>query len=604
MTGKKRKRGITPWKKTALKVCVLWLLIAAGIHGFRLIKAYGFEDQREASRWGAAQNCAQVSAFLPTQEAMKEEEILELEYKINSSLAQDSIKLTAEGEDARLWQDCYSGIGSLTLAAGSKTVTVEAVGTGGAFFTFHPLELSAGSYYLPDSIMKDEILLDQETAWKLFGAFDVEGRTVRVQDMYLRIAGVYKKEQGGLYQKAGLADYVVFVQYKTLLQYGGSGSGSDRTDQTEAAAGFIPASAARPAAGFTPASAASAAAGFIPASVASAAEDLSLVSDPSGSEKEAGTAMAYASEDEAPPEADSGEETGSGTESGAGSESGSGGESHSESTAGSGTSESGDSSQSGNGDEQGAFPEDTQNTENVGTTNTNYKDTGMITSYEIVMPDPVEGYAAAVLSKALGEDSGAIIVDNTNRFGVRSLVEDIREFALLGMRTRNVRYPYWENVAMGWETIFAALFLLECILIILTILLLVWMVLHWYRNKSWTLAGSIQNMQDSVYERQSRKRYPEYYREKEQSDDVSGEEPGREEPAASAAEPANTSKAPAGAGDNKERGRLEDKGLTPFERIPENRKAVEYETNYQDDQRGDGSGAGSDNDGMRRRKQQ
>ena len=161
MTGKKKKRGITPWKKTALKVCVLWLLAAAGIHGFRLLKAYGFEDQREASRWGAAQSCAQVSAFLPAEEAMKEENIQELEYKINSSLAQDSIKLTAEGKDAKLWQDCYSGIGSLTLAAGSKTVTVEAVGTGGAFFTFHPLELSAGTYYLPDSIMKDEILLDE-----------------------------------------------------------------------------------------------------------------------------------------------------------------------------------------------------------------------------------------------------------------------------------------------------------------------------------------------------------------------------------------------------------------------------------------------------------
>ena len=220
--------------------CGFWLLIAAGIHGFRLLKAYGFEDQREASRWGAAQSCAQVSAFLPTEEAMKEEDILELEYKINSSLAQDSIKLTAEGQDAKLWQDCYSGVGSLTLAAGSKTVTVEAVGTGGAFFTFHPLELSAGTYYLPDSIMKDEILLDQETAWKLFGAFNVEGRTVRVQDMYLRIAGVYEKETGSLYQKAGLADYVVFVQYKTLLQYGGSGNGSDRAVQSASGGSKLP----------------------------------------------------------------------------------------------------------------------------------------------------------------------------------------------------------------------------------------------------------------------------------------------------------------------------------------------------------------------------
>ena len=548
MTGKKKKRGITPWKKTALKVCVLWLLAAAGIHGFRLLKAYGFEDQREASRWGAAQSCAQVSAFLPAEEAMKEENIQELEYKINSSLAQDSIKLTAEGKDAKLWQDCYSGIGSLTLAAGSKTVTVEAVGTGGAFFTFHPLELSAGTYYLPDSIMKDEILLDQETAWKLFGAFNVEGRTVRVQDMYLRIAGVYKKETGSLYQKAGLADYVVFVQYKTLLQYGGSEIGTDQTDRSDTKTA--------------------------PKLPAASEED----SDPDS-------------------DTDAGSDSGSGAGSDSGSGSGSG--SASESDSGSG-SQSGDSSKPGSGEEQGSFTEDTQNTENVGTTNTNYKDTGMITSYEIVMPDPVEGYAAAALKKALGDESGAIVVDNTNRFGTRNLIEDIRNFAFLGMRTRNVRYPYWENVAMGWETIFAALFLLECILIVLTILLIVWMILHWFRHKSWTLAGSIQNMQEGVYERQSRKRYPEYYKEKEQSEDVSYTETEEKKPAASAKTEQAASVKPE---NSKEKGRLEDKGLTPFERIPENRKAVEYETKYQNDQRGDGSGAGSDNDGMRRRKQ-
>ena len=548
MTGKKKKRGITPWKKTALKVCVLWLLAAAGIHGFRLLKAYGFEDQREASRWGAAQSCAQVSAFLPAEEAMKEENIQELEYKINSSLAQDSIKLTAEGKDAKLWQDCYSGIGSLTLAAGSKTVTVEAVGTGGAFFTFHPLELSAGTYYLPDSIMKDEILLDQETAWKLFGAFNVEGRTVRVQDMYLRIAGVYKKETGSLYQKAGLADYVVFVQYKTLLQYGGSEIGTDQTDRSDTKTA--------------------------PKLPAASEED----SDPDS-------------------DTDAGSDSGSGAGSDSGSGSGSG--SASESDSGSG-SQSGDSSKPGSGEEQGSFTEDTQNTENVGTTNTNYKDTGMITSYEIVMPDPVEGYAAAALMKALGDESGAIVVDNTNRFGTRNLIEDIRNFAFLGMRTRNVRYPYWENVAMGWETIFAALFLLECILIVLTILLIVWMILHWFRHKSWTLAGSIQNMQEGIYERQSRKRYPEYYKEKEQSEDVSCTETEEKKPAASAKTEQAASVKPE---NSKEKGRLEDKGLTPFERIPENRKAVEYETKYQNDQRGDGSGAGSDNDGMRRRKQ-
>ena len=303
---RKRRRGITPWKKTALKVCVLWLVLAASIHAFRTIKAAGFEDQREAARWGSSDSCAQVSAFLPSENALKEENIRDLEYKINSALAQDSIKLTAQGEDARLWQDCYSGIGSLTLAAGSKTVKVEAVGTGGAFFTFHPLHLSSGSFYLSDSPMKDEILLDQETAWKLFGSFNVVGRSVRVEDMYLRIAGVYKKEEGGLYENGGLSDYVVFVQYTTLLQYGGTGKNTGNGTA-------VPSTASSPAALFV-------------------ATEGPVKNTENGSDGQEGTS--------------------SGSE---------------------------------------------QNSENVGTGNTRYTDTGMITTYEIVMPDPVDGYAAAAV---------------------------------------------------------------------------------------------------------------------------------------------------------------------------------------------------------------
>ena len=561
MSRKRKRRGITPWKKTALKVCVVWLIAAAWLHVFREWKVLGFDDQREASRWGSVENCAQVSAFLPSDKALKEDDIQDLEYKIHSGLAQDSIKLTAEGTDAKLWQDCYSGIGNLTISAGGKTVAVEAVGTGGAFFTFHPLQLSSGTYYLSDSIMKDEILLDQETAWKLFGAFDVTGRTVQVQDMHLRIAGVYKKGEGKLYQEGGLADYVVFVQYKTLLQYGGNTGGAGSDGQT------VPSTASSPFSGNA----------FVRAS-----EGASPYGVFGRASEGPSDAASVNDEDETPEEADSvseskSDENESIDEGSQVQDSSSGSQGQEGSTA-----ISGDKKENGQGDNSG----NEQDMENVGTANTRYKDTGMITTYEIVMPNPVEGYAAAAVSKALGEDSGAIVVDNTNRFGIPSLAGDLRDFALLGMRTQSVRYPYWENVAMGWETIFAALFLLECILIALTILLLLWMLIHWYTHRSWTLATRVQDLQDGVYERQSRKRYPEYYQEKEaagQNTDNSKNSP-------------NSNNSPSS---NKEKSMLEDKGSIPFEKIPENRKAVQYETKYQDDQRADGSSARSDHDRMR-----
>ena len=77
---------------------------------------------------------------------------------------------------------------------------------------------------------------------------------------------------------------------------------------------------------------------------------------------------------------------------------------------------------------------------------------------------------------------------------------------------------------MGWETIFAALFLLECLLILMTVLMILWMIIHWYRHKTWTVAGTFRNMQESVYERQSRKKYPEYYERRDREDDPDREE--------------------------------------------------------------------------------
>ena len=552
---KRRRRRITPWKITAFKVCIFWLLLAAGIHFFRIVKAATFQDQGEASRWGSEMASAQVSAFLPVGSAMKQEEIRELEYKINTALAQDSIKLTSETPGARLWQDCYSATGSLNITAGRKTVTVDAVGTGGAFFTFHPLRMTEGAAYLPDSLMKDEILLDEETAWTLFGAFDVIGRTVQVQDMHLRITGIFKKQQGGLYEKSGMPTNLAFVQYKTLVQYGNDSAvpGTQEQETGSSRTSTDPAQTDEPVGD-------------------DASADDSPVDNASASDHSAGeTDTSDASADNA---------SGSGDSSGSASETVD--VSAGDTSSGSENDTKGGNEADGSGDSQ-----------NVGKANTSFKDTGRITVYEIVMPNPVEGYAAAVLERSLGEDIGAIVVDNTNRYGFRSLLTDLRDFAFLGMRMQSVRYPYWENVAIGWETIFAALLLLEFVLIIFTILLLLWMLIHWYTHKPWTVMGNIRNLQENMYERQSRKRYPEYYRQLEEEESEEKEdEPDREK---QAEKPGKQEQADQNQG---QPALIEEKERIPFEKISENRKVVQHETIQEDDLHNDSSSSGPDHGSM------
>ena len=552
---KRRRRRITPWKITAFKVCIFWLLLAAGIHFFRIVKAATFQDQGEASRWGSEMASAQVSAFLPVGSAMKQEEIRELEYKINTALAQDSIKLTSETPGARLWQDCYSATGSLNITAGRKTVTVDAVGTGGAFFTFHPLRMTEGAAYLPDSLMKDEILLDEETAWKLFGAFDVIGRTVQVQDMHLRITGIFKKQQGGLYEKSGMPTNLAFVQYKTLVQYGNDSAvpGTQEQETGSSRTSTDPVQTDEPVGD-------------------DASADDSPVDNASASDHSAGeTDTSDASADNA---------SGSGDSSGSASETVD--VSAGDTSSGSENDTKGGNEADGSGDSQ-----------NVGKANTSFKDTGRITVYEIVMPNPVEGYAAAVLERSLGADIGALVVDNTNRYGFRSLLTDLRDFAFLGMRMQSVRYPYWENVAIGWETIFAALLLLEFVLIIFTILLLLWMLIHWYTHKPWTVMSNIRNLQENMYERQSRKRYPEYYRQLEEEESEEKEdEPDREK---QAEKPGKQEQADQNQG---QPALIEEKERIPFEKISENRKVVQHETIQEDDLHNDSSSSGPDHGSM------
>ena len=87
-----------------LRFCLFLLLVAAGLHLFRMLKVLDFEDQREAARWGSDISCAQASAFLPAENALKQDDVLELEYKIkmmnNPKAAEQAETPAAEAEPA------------------------------------------------------------------------------------------------------------------------------------------------------------------------------------------------------------------------------------------------------------------------------------------------------------------------------------------------------------------------------------------------------------------------------------------------------------------------------------------------------------------------
>ena len=86
-----------------------------------------------------------------------------------------------------------------------------------------------------------------------------------------------------------------------------------------------------------------------------------------------------------------------------------------------------------------------------------------ISCYELVMPDPISGFAQNLVKENFSVGSGDI-VENSSRYTLGHLWQVIRDFGNRSMRTNGVIYPYWENAVRLTEdyaallTALAALF--------------------------------------------------------------------------------------------------------------------------------------------------
>ena len=181
-------------------------------------KLEGLDDQQAARRWSKEGGYAQVSAFLTEDAALDDFRIKNFENQLDTALTEAAV--TSENENARLFIDAYSAQGSITVVSEQSTLEAEAIGIGGDFFFFHPLELAGGRYFSGEDLMKDFVLLDEEAAWQLFGSNDIEGMSVMIGGVPHYVAGVIRREKGRMAEYAGLKKSVIYVSYETLSEYG------------------------------------------------------------------------------------------------------------------------------------------------------------------------------------------------------------------------------------------------------------------------------------------------------------------------------------------------------------------------------------------------
>jgi len=85
-----------------------------------------------------------------------------------------------------------------------------------------------------------------------------------------------------------------------------------------------------------------------------------------------------------------------------------------------------------------------------------------ITTYEIVMPDPITGFALKAITDAI-QNTNVHIMENSARFSPGNSFSLLRSFGERSIRTDPIAYPYWENAARiteDWLALLLALSLL------------------------------------------------------------------------------------------------------------------------------------------------
>lgn len=324
---------------------VLSLLLFGVLTWFGVHAAGNLAEQQMAERWSNVAQSAQISCFFSQGTEVTKETILRFESQLETVLQEESITSASENENARMWAGAYSGSGEVTVMNGKKKVTAKAVGVGGDFFLFHPLRLLYGTFFSGSAgEMQDYIVIDEDTAWQLFGSSDVAGMQVTIGGVPHIISGVIKRDSGRINDAAGNGETTIYLSYHSLESYGVS---------------------------------------------------------------------------------------------------------------------------------QG------------------------IGCYEIVMPNPISGYALNLVKERIGiEEKNIECVENSKRYSLLSLWNVFSAFGSRSMSAKAIIYPYWENIARGWEDILAMILLLRAIFLLIPVVMLIVLVVKLWRRRTWNLKTVLEGIKN------------------------------------------------------------------------------------------------------------
>lgn len=136
-----------------------------------------------------------------------------------------------------------------------------------------------------------------------------------------------------------------------------------------------------------------------------------------------------------------------------------------------------------------------------------------ITSYEVVMPEPVSGFAKGSVSGIMQGFGGETLV-NTGRFESGKRLKALKKVTQAAVRTTEIAYPYWENASRITEMKLSFTYLWRVLCLVIPAATLVYLVIRGAKTiKKYIVRGAVFVL--DLIEKQKYKKWREKNEQKE-----------------------------------------------------------------------------------------
>lgn len=178
-------------------ICALIFIVCAGIVGIFELAVSGMKDNLEfldaGKRWASdGERFAVITMYCEDESAVSADTAESWVNRIDNALLNSSV--SPKNESARSWTYTYIAEDNLRVTGPMGSANAEIMAAGGDFFVFHSMKFTYGSAFLNDKSNPMGVVIDRDLAWKLFGAENIVGMTLTINNIEFTVVGIAEKE--------------------------------------------------------------------------------------------------------------------------------------------------------------------------------------------------------------------------------------------------------------------------------------------------------------------------------------------------------------------------------------------------------------------------